>query len=367
MFDLSAYNTFKLKVFCREGKEIRSVEDLEAVSANLCEPVIFLGSGSDVLFTSDFEGTVLIGRIKGIEISAVFSSGRQSTKVLISSDAPLSESLSAVNSLRKNETPVFYRLRIGGGEVLDRVIELLIDLGIPGLENLSLIPGTVGAAPVQNVGAYGSEIADFIESVEAFDVDSRERIIFSHEECRFGYRSSYFKSEKKRRLFLTHVNLRLNAVFKAKADYAGLQSLQFESAVAVRERVIALRREKLPDPAFVGNAGSFFKNPYVSAELFSSLKEKWPDMPAWPQSDGSYKLAAGWLIDKAGCRGIKHGRAGTWGGQALVIVNLGQALPHEIVAVASYVCAEVKRVFAVDLIPEVRIYGRYGEEEWNRI
>ncbi len=331
MFDLSAYNTFNLTVFANEGREIRSVADLKTP---ISRPYIILGGGSDVLFTEDFSGTVLINRIKGIEISKQESS---------------------------------YVIRAGGGENLDELIDKLLDKGICGLENLSLIPGTVGAAPIQNVGAYGIEIGDFIEKIEAVDLNDGTEHVLSKDECKFGYRTSVFKEPSHRSMCITHVTFVLPNEFKPKQNYAGLQSEDFKNAREVRNRVIALRNEKLPNPAHVGNAGSFFKNPYVTKELCENLKSEYPNMPCWLQSDGTYKLAAGWLIDKSGCRGIKHGQVGTWGNQALVIVNLGKAKPHEITALAKYVVAEVKETFSIDLVPEVRLYGKHGEIAWDQI
>lgn len=390
MFDLTAYNTFNLTVFCKEARTISTINDLvRPVSA----PFIVIGGGSDVLFTEDFDGTVLINRIYGVTVEIVFKSGRtqkvvlkpessalqneslkQATLAFSSQDAKAETCMQkqAVSQLQDQapdhaDVIEYYKVRIGGGEILDETIELLLEQGISGLENLSLIPGTVGAAPIQNIGAYGVEIGDVIESVEAFDFAQGCKVVLSKEECQFGYRTSYFKQHKERSLFITHVNLKLRSGFTPIQNYAGLQSFEFKDALSVRNRVIALRNLKLPNPRYVGNAGSFFKNPYVSAQVLEKLRLQYDNVPAYVQADGSYKLAAGWLIDKAGCRGIRHGHAGTWGNQALVIVNLGKAKPHEIVAMAKYVSAEVKSKFGLDLIPEVRLYGRHGEKEWDQI
>ena len=341
MFDLSSYNTFNLTVYAQAGRVITAPEDL---TQPLGGPYIILGAGSDVLFTEDFAGTVLINRIGGIELgSKVDERGTP------------------------NDLGDHILVRVGGGVVLDELIDYLLDQGICGLENLSLIPGTVGAAPIQNVGAYGVEIGTFIAQIEARDVLSGKQVILSGEQCRFGYRTSIFKEQGWSSLFITHVTFKLPLKFTPKVNYAGLQSCEFKQARALRERVIALRNEKLPNPKYVGNAGSFFKNPYVSAQVVAQLKERYEQVPCYPQSDGSFKLAAGWLIDKANCRGIKHGQVGTWGNQALVIVNLGGAKPHEVVALAKYVSAEVQNKFALDLVPEVRLYGKHGELSWDQI
>ena len=344
MFDLSAYNTFNLTVYAQSGRVIAVPEDLEQPVSG---PFIILGGGSDVLFTEDFAGTVLINRIGGIELGPK----------LDPEGHPSSDESQASHIM----------VRVGGGVLLDELIATLIEHGICGLENLSLIPGTVGAAPIQNVGAYGVEIGDLIATVEARDVFSGKQITLTQEQCRFGYRTSIFKEQGWSTLFITHVTFKLPLNFEPRVNYAGLQSCEFKHAAALRERVIALRNEKLPNPKYVGNAGSFFKNPYVSAERVAELKAQYQEVPCYPQSNGSYKLAAGWLIDMANCRGIKHGQVGTWGKQALVIVNLGGAKPHEVVALAKYVSAEVRNKFALDLVPEVRLYGKHGELSWDQI
>lgn len=375
MFDLTAYNTFNLTVFCKEGREIYSTEDLERPIEG---PYIILGGGSDVLFTEDFAGTVLINKFTGISLTTVYSDGQELEQILkpfkgAGADDEVVQTLTAAQSM-STEPPAtgdkevaYYKVRIGGAEVLDSTIELLLERGINGLENLSLIPGTVGAAPIQNVGAYGVEIGNVIDSVEAYDLSTKQTMILKRKDCKFGYRSSIFKHPHAKSWFITHVTLKLKPGFNPHQNYAGLQSFEFKNAQAVRNQVIALRNSKLPNPKYVGNAGSFFKNPYVTADFLSKLKTQYEVVPAYAQADGSYKLAAGWLIDKAGCRGIRHGHAGTWGNQALVIVNLGQAKPHEIVAMAKYVSAEVKTKFGLELMPEVRLYGRHGEREWDQI
>ncbi|MCK0527485.1 UDP-N-acetylmuramate dehydrogenase [Anaerobiospirillum sp. NML120449] len=331
MFDLRNYNTFNLTVYAREGREVHSIDDLKTPVTG---PYIILGGGSDVLFTEDFDGTVLINKIEGVSIEKC-------------SDC--------------------YLVRAGGGLVLDDFIEQMLSQDITGLENLSLIPGTVGAAPIQNVGAYGVEVGSLIESVEAVNLNDGSLRIFTHDECAFAYRHSIFKEPQCRSYFITHVTFRLPLAFTPVQNYAGLQSCSFRDAGAVRNTVIALRNEKLPNPRHVGNAGCFFKNPYVQPEVLHALEKSFGKVPSWPAEDGSCKLAAGWLIDKAGCRGIRHGQVGTWGQQALVIVNLGDALPHEVLAMARYVSAEVKSKFSIDLVPEVRLYGKHGEREWEQI
>ena len=329
MFDLQSYNTFKMKVKAAKGLIIHDVSDLKLL---VDDKYLILGSGSDVLFTADYSGTVLINEIKGLTIAL------------------------------KDEV---FQVRVGGGMILDDLIATLIDKGICGLENLSLIPGTVGAAPVQNVGAYGVEIGNFIKSVEVFDLKDKRSFVLSGSECKFAYRSSIFKEDCARNWFITYINLEFSQRFVPNIAYKGLDLANPQDAQEIRRKVIELRKAKLPDPKFVGNAGSFFKNPIVDSTVVSDIKKEYPDAPVYPAPNGKFKLAAGWLIDKAGCRGITQGRAGTWEHQALVLVNRGDALPDEIVALGKFICAKVKAKFAIDLYPEVRMIGKEGEVRWQ--
>ena len=404
MFDLSSYNTFNLTVYAQAGRVINDLSDLQTP---ITDPYIILGGGSDVLFTEDFAGTVLINRLQGINISKVSASladeagdtskesrdgaiaklraqaladatsvasaasdasgaSAASRAACAASTASKASTLSAGASIG-DAADDYYLVRVGSGVMLDELISYLLNQGISGLENLSLIPGTVGAAPIQNVGAYGVEIGDVLVALEACDLRTGKIRRFARSECHFNYRYSIFKEPEYRHYFITEVTLALPCHFTPKQSYAGLQSNDFKDANAVRNRVIALRNDKLPNHKYVGNAGSFFKNPYIDAAMASALQAEYGQVPLYPVSDEVYKVAAGWLIDKANCRGIKHGQVGTWGKQALVIVNLGGAKPHEIVALAKYICAEVKSKFSIDLVPEVRLYGKHGEQAWDQI
>lgn len=331
MFDLSPYNTFGLKVKSKDGLIVNDVADLRRVHS---ENIIVLGQGSDVLFTDDFDGTVLINNIKSLNID--FVDGK-------------------------------YIVKVGGGVNFDQLIVSLIEKRIFGLENLSYIPGTVGASPVQNIGAYGIEIGDYIKEVTAYDLQRHIIQTFSKEECEFGYRTSYFKTHKSRRLFITSVTFELSSEFKPKLVYQGLKDENFVNAQELRDKVVELRRTKLPDPRLVGNAGSFFKNPIVSKEFAEKLKKEYETLHVYPYDENNCKLPAGYLIEHAGCKGITHGNVGTWEHQALVIVNRGNAKPHEVVALAKYIIAEVYRKFGVNLEPEVRTYGRTGEVSWDTL
>lgn len=331
MFDLCPYNTFGLHVQATKGRLISCIDDLKTADADHC---IIIGRGSDVLFTDDYEGTALINDIRDLNIT---QDGDE------------------------------YIVEAGGGLVLDDLILDLLKTGICGLENLSAIPGTVGAAPVQNIGAYGVEIGSLIEKVECYDLRRHCVESFSAADCQFGYRTSYFKTHPERKLFITKVVFRLHSIFKPVLTYKGLNGVNLEDALEVRERVIALRREKLPDPNDIGNAGCFFKNPIVTTEFAEKLAQSYEQMPVYQAADNMCKLAAGWLIDRSGCRGLCHGNVGTWNNQALVIVNYGNARPHEIVSLAKYIQSEVAMKFGVDLEPEVRIFGRQGEITWEKL
>ncbi|MGN1281845.1 MAG: UDP-N-acetylmuramate dehydrogenase [Succinivibrio sp.] len=331
MFDLSSYNTFGLHVQAKEGIVVSSVADLKRIQS---DRVIILGRGSDVLFTDDYSGTVLINQIKSLSVE------HEGDKVIV---------------------------KAGAGLELDQLIESLIEKGIYGLENLSAIPGTVGAAPIQNVGAYGVEIGDLIKEVSVYDLQRHIQETFTRQMCQFGYRSSYFKTNRSRPLVITQVVFELSEQFSPKLTYRGLSEEKFDSALSLRNKIVSMRRAKLPDPNVVGNAGSFFKNPFVNQDVIEKLKAKYDRIPVFEAEDGMYKLAAGWLIEKAGCRGITHGNVGTWEHQALVIVNRGNAKPHEIVALAKYIKAEVLNKFGIELEPEVRAYDSLGEVSWDSL
>ncbi len=331
MFDLLPYNTFGLDVKAKDGIIIRKIHELDAL---LERKTLILGQGSDVLFVEDYDGLAVINAIGGLEI---VKTGRH------------------------------YEVSAGGGLILDDFIKTLLTYGICGLENLSGIPGTVGAAPIQNAGAYGCEIGDYITSVEVYDLDTKKLRTLSHDECRFGYRTSIFKKRRNLRYFITRVNFSFDVEFMPRLIYQGLADENLKDALAIRNRVISLRARRLPDPRFVGNAGSFFKNPVVTSVTLERIRKNFTDLPVFAQEDGTFKIAAGYLVEKAGCRGITHGNAGTWEHQALVIVNRGFAKPHEIVSLARYVAAEVKKVFRINLIPEVRIIGRDGEVSWDQL
>lgn len=249
-------------------------------------------------------------------------------------------------------------LRVSGGTNWHRFVSDCVAGGWFGLENLALIPGTVGAAPIQNIGAYGVELREALEAVYARDMRTGAEVRLKNDECGFGYRTSRFKTDWKGKLLIESVSFRLSKVPKVNLSYAALaQALPEPNAAtpqAVFEAVCRVRQSKLPDPALVGSAGSFFQNPVVDEAIYLSIQAKHPDVVSYPQADGRRKLAAGWLIERSGLRGVRRGDAGTWPSQALVLVNYGGATGAEIWALAQEIQAAVQANFGVSLTPEVQ-------------
>ena len=257
--------------------------------------------------------------------------------------------------MKETDSEVF--LRVGAAEVWDEVVAYAVEHGWGGIENLSLIPGETGAAAVQNIGAYGVEIKDVIESVEAYNQLTFEKRVFSREECAYGYRDSFFKDEQHDPYIVTYVTLRLAKQPAYALSYGQLRELLGEEPLSlrrVREAVIATRKAKLPDPAVLGNAGSFFKNPVIPTAHYEELKRRYPELPGYPVSEQEVKVPAGWLIEACGFKGKQHGPVGVYEKQALVLVNLGEATGHEIALVAESIRAAVNDRFGIELMPEVK-------------
>jgi UDP-N-acetylmuramate dehydrogenase len=294
-----------------------------------------LGGGSNVLLTGDFEGLVLHVRIPGRE--------------------------------RVAEDSEAWMIRAGAGENWHDLVRWTLDQGWPGLENLALIPGTVGAAPIQNIGAYGLELAERFQQLEAVDLATGATVAFDRAACRFGYRDSAFKHAAADRYLITAVTLRLPKRWRPVTRYADVareldaRGMARPTAREIAEAVIAIRSRKLPDPARVGNAGSFFKNPRVDAATFAALVARHPDLPHYPQSDGAVKLAAGWLIERCGWKGRTLGPAGVYENQALVLVNRGGARGTDVLRLARAIQASVRTAFGVELEPEPVILGNPGD------
>ena len=291
--------------------------------------LLVLGEGSNMLFTGDFDGTVLAMATRGVQVE---SDGEQA------------------------------RIAVAAGERWDDFVRWTLGQGYAGLENLILIPGTVGAAPIQNIGAYGCEVAEFVESVEAWDLRERKVATLDRDACAFGYRDSLFKREPGRYI-VTAVRFALPRQRPLRTDYAGIDEQLARMGVSkpapfhVAEAVVHLRTRKLPDPAVIGNAGSFFKNPIVDAALAESLQREHPAMVSWSIADGRHKLSAAWLIETAGFKGLREGDAGISNRHALVLVNHGHATGAQLWALARKVMEGVHARFGVQLEPEPVVIG----------
>lgn len=327
---LAPYTTLGLAARARELHHLASEDDVRAWLETVRHadlPSLVLGGGSNVVFTRDFPGSVGIVRLRGMEH-------------LGSSDQ-------------------YHYVQAGGGENWHAFVQWSLENGMPGLENLSLIPGSVGAAPMQNIGAYGVELKEVFESLEAIDLKTGERRLFELDACQFGYRDSRFKREPDRWLIL-RVLLRLPRRWEANLDYAGLreelaaEGIQQPDSKAVSRVVCRIRRRKLPEPSELGNVGSFFKNPVIDLEALDRLREDDPDIPAWPLSGGA-KVSAAWLIERCGWKGERHGNAGVHEGHALVLVNHGGASGAEVKELADAIQASVADRFGIALEPEPRI------------
>jgi UDP-N-acetylmuramate dehydrogenase len=326
-FPLDSLNTFRLPA--RARRYLR-VTDARQLAAALADPALstlprfVLGGGSNVLFTRDFDGLVLHMALEGREIV-----GEAGGCTLV---------------------------RAAAGENWHDFVQWTLAQGLGGLENLSLIPGTVGAAPIQNIGAYGAEIKDVFHAVTVFDTATGQQRVLGPGECRFGYRDSVFKHADGARLIVLDVSFALPAAWQPNLRYAELaQALAGVAAPTAREvsdAVVAIRRRKLPDPALIGNAGSFFKNPVVTGAQCERLLAACPDLVHHRQPDGSEKLAAGWLIDQCGWKGRSMGPAGVYPKQALVLVNNGGAAGSDVVSLARAIQADVAERYGVMLEPE---------------
>lgn len=331
-FDLSKYTTMGVKANARYFVEIHSIEELEKALefAEIKElPILVLGSGSNILFVDDFNGLVILNKIEGIEI--------------------ISEDKSDVI------------IEFGAGENWHQIVLYCIQKGFGGIENLSLIPGTVGAAPIQNIGAYGVELKDVFVSLDAFLINQGYINSFSKSECKFGYRDSVFKKELKGKAIITTVRLKLSKHGKPNIEYASLKQRLTERGVSnpsiedVSNAVIEVRQSKLPDPNEIGNTGSFFKNPVISVYQFDELKKQFKNLSGYPVSERQVKVPAGWLIEQAGWKGKRVGDAGVHSKQALVLVNYGNATGKEIWALAIEIVDSVYQKFEIRLTPEVNI------------
>ena len=360
-YSLLQHNTFGIDAKCRRFLEYESVEEAQQIAAFLNDddqPLLILGGGSNLLLTGDYPATVVHSAIKGIEII-------RNSEYLNCNDGRLNDNLALGT---KKSTLV----KCGSGVVFDDFIAWAVEHQLYGVENLSLIPGEVGASAVQNIGAYGAEAKDVIFEIEAVELATGKVKIFRNEECEYAYRQSKFKQEWKDKFLITHVTYLLNNTFSPKLDYGNIRSSLEEkfqlagesfdvaklTAKVLRDVIIEIRKEKLPEPTEFGNAGSFFMNPIIEEKTFLGLKNKFPNLRYFEVSDGNvlrYKIPAGWMIDQCGWKGKNLGKAGVWPKQALVLYNVGGAKGEEVVALCNAIRKDVKEKFGLDIYPEVNI------------
>lgn len=326
--NLKTYNTFGMEVYARQFLQLETVEDVRAAICDYLHetPFYILGGGSNTLFTKDFDGTIAHPTFDGISVM-----DKADGKVL---------------------------LRVAAGEPWDNLILYCIKHQLYGIENLTAIPGLVGSAPVQNIGAYGMEVKDTVHKVEGFIISTGKSFELTNAECRFGYRNSIFKQELKNDCIITYVWFQLSEKQQFTLTYQGLSKALQERELPLTLRNVSdcvrkIRDSKLPDPTIVGNGGSFFKNPVIPEEHYRDLLTDFPDLVAYDAPEGMKKLSAGQLIEKAGWKGKRIGNAGTWKNQALVLVNYGGATPNEVLDVAKAIIQDVETLFKLTLEMEI--------------
>ncbi|MEQ1977485.1 UDP-N-acetylmuramate dehydrogenase [Xenorhabdus sp. SGI240] len=330
---LKAFNTFGLLASADHIGIATSIESLLALWQEAMEkdhPILLLGGGSNILFTENFKGTVILNRILGINIQ---------------------------------ESDTAWHIHVGAGENWHELITYLFKQRIYGLENLALIPGNVGSAPIQNIGAYGVEFKNVCEYVDFVELKTGNSIRLMANECQFAYRDSIFKHQYKDGYAITAVGLRLNKKWEPILTYGALAQFLREKVTPeqIFDAVCEMRQSKLPDPALMGNAGSFFKNPIVSIELAYRIKSEYPNCPQYPHDEHSVKIAAGWLIEQCQLKGYAIGGAAVHLKQSLVLINKGNATGQDVITLAAYVRSKVAEKFNIFLEPEVRFIGSIGE------
>jgi UDP-N-acetylmuramate dehydrogenase len=327
---LKALNTFGLETraaYFSRPLDVDSLSEILEDKQYRRMPRLILGEGSNIVFRNDFTGLIIQPGMRGIEI------------------------------LEENRQQIM--VKVGAFENWDRWVEYSLDKGWYGLENLSLIPGSVGASPVQNIGAYGVELSDSLAWLDAWDLQEDQLVRLFRNECRFGYRNSIFKQEEKGRYIITHVAFSLMKEPDLNLDYGNVKE-EFEKAggstpLDLRRVITSIRKAKLPDPAEYGNAGSFFKNPLVDRAIYNCIRVEFPDVPFFPAENNQMKIPAAWLIEQAGWKGQRMGKVGTWPAQALVIVNYGGATGQEILDLSQKITDDVERAFGVTLEREVHV------------
>ena len=335
-YSLKHLNTFGIDVSAKYFSTFKNTDELaerldfiSLPTANRQLPTLILGGGSNILFTDNYNGLILKNEIEGI------------------------------GNIKEDAEHVY--VRAGAGVGWHEFVLYCVENGLGGAENLSLIPGSTGASPMQNIGAYGAEVKDIFHELEAYSIRDKKIVKFSKEGCEFGYRESVFKNKYKGDFVITSVTFRLNKIPVFNTSYGALETELQKAGVrelslkAISDAVISIRRSKLPDPAVIGNAGSFFKNPAVDNKQFEILKNEFPAIVGYPVNDNTTKLAAGWLIEKAGWKGFRKGDAGCHERQALVLVNYGNAKGNEILHLSEKIIDSVKLMFDVQLQREVNI------------
>jgi len=330
-FPLKAYNTFSIDAKTRFFNSFSFVDELEEkLTIYSDDPIFILGGGSNILFTKDYDGAILKNEIKGIEL--------------------------------QHEDADHVYVKVGAGENWHQFVLHCIHHNWAGVENLSLIPGNIGASPIQNIGAYGVELDDVFWSLEAFHLSEKKIHTFTATDCEFGYRDSVFKNRYKNEFAILSVTFQLKkkpiyhisyGAITEELEKMGVKDLSIK---AVSQAVINIRSSKLPDPQKIANAGSFFKNPEVATEKYEALKLQFPNIVAYPLAKGSVKLAAGWMIEQCGWKGYRKGDAGCHAKQALVLVNYGNATGKEIYDLSEEILQSVKNKFDVFLDREVNIF-----------
>jgi len=329
--NLSSYNTFGISANAKEFITINSINEIAlSIDAKIfSQKHLIIGGGSNILLGGDYDGIVIKNNLKGKQVI--------------------------------NEDDEFVWVKAAGGEIWHELVMFCVNRNLGGIENLSLIPGTVGAAPIQNIGAYGVELTDVFETLEAIDIVTGELKIFSKGECAFGYRTSVFKTNLKGKYFITAVTFKLNKHPVIKMQYGAIKDvLAAQQIVAptikdISNAVIAIRSSKLPDPKILGNAGSFFKNPEISNTHYNDLKLVYPEMPGFTTQNNLTKVPAGWLIEQCGWKGKRVGNTGAHKDQALVLVNYGNATGQEIIALAETIQQSVMDKFGIAIVPEVNL------------
>ena len=329
-FSLKNYNTFRTDAYANYFVECETIDELKQVlkkSEFKEKSRLVIGGGSNLLFTSDYQGVVIYPNIKGIE------------------------------KIKENDSRVY--IKAFCGENWDQFVEFCVDRNYGGVENLSLIPGKVGAVPIQNIGAYGVEAKDSIVRIEALEIKSGRIKRFTKEECKFGYRDSIFKNVYKNKYIIIAVIFELSKNPELVTDYGTitkeLSKYKQKNLKTIREIIIKIRKSKLPDPEEIGNAGSFFKNPVVNRKKFLEIKDNYPDMPFYTLSDNSIKIPAGWMIEECGWKGKHEGAVGVYEKQALILVNFGDASGKEIYELSQKIKSDVYNRFSILLEEEVEI------------